>query len=144
MSEYKNFPLDFIERTLKLVKEYKGDYEVTLFVNCLLGLLVLHNEYDAIKHFISEEKKNGKWQPFLNCVENWGETRGESLENFMKSMRNSLAHFQLKPIHKNQRVQGFCFGDKNGFKASLTNKKIEEFTKNLLLIAEKALKSQAH
>lgn len=52
---YSNFHVDFIERTLKIIEQYeemvepvlpdKEVFEVTLLINCLLGLLILPNEH---------------------------------------------------------------------------------------------------
>lgn len=149
MSEYQNFPLDFTNRTLELVKEYKGDYEATLLVNCLLGLLVAPNEFDEIKETLKKEKSNPeKWKPFIDCVENWGtytkkgkqNPRPKTLMSFIRSIRNSLAHFNFQPIHEKERVEGFVFRD-NGFKASLRNGMIEQLAKDLVPIAETAFRN---
>ena len=39
MSDMPNFKKDFVERTLKVLKEYDSEYEVTLLLNCLLALV---------------------------------------------------------------------------------------------------------
>ena len=41
MSYNSNFERAFIERSLALVQEYKGPFDATLLLNCLLGLLVV-------------------------------------------------------------------------------------------------------
>ncbi|WP_462137712.1 HEPN family nuclease [Candidatus Mycalebacterium sp.] len=151
MSEYQNFPLDFTKRTLELVKEYEGDYEATLLINCLLGLLVAPHEFDEIMYLLRREEERTKWRKlFLDRVEDWGtykakdnkeKPRGQTLINFIRSIRNSLAHFHFEPMHKNKKVKGFCFRDKNGFKANLTNEEIEKLAKTLLPIVEKAFEN---
>ena len=43
--EYSNqFELDFMKRTLEIVKDYQGERDATLLINCLLGLLVVPKE----------------------------------------------------------------------------------------------------
>lgn len=48
--EYEIFERDFIVRTLKIIRQYEKyvpvseQFEVTLLINCLLGLLVLPKE----------------------------------------------------------------------------------------------------
>ncbi len=43
--EYKQeFERDFMRRTLELLKQYKGPYDTTLLLNCLLGLLIVPKE----------------------------------------------------------------------------------------------------
>jgi hypothetical protein len=52
--EYSDFKIDFIKRTIQIIKQYDqhvlpnvehaDQYEVTLLINCLLGLLVLPKE----------------------------------------------------------------------------------------------------
>lgn len=47
--EYRpDFELDFMTRTRQIVDEYHGHYEATLQVNCLVGLLMLPKERNAI------------------------------------------------------------------------------------------------
>lgn len=52
MSNYKDQEFDFIERTKLIIKQYddfqigeKDKFEVTLFLNCLVGLLVLPQQH---------------------------------------------------------------------------------------------------
>ncbi len=149
MTAYQNFPLDFTKRTLELVNEYKGDYEATLLVNCLLGLLIAPNEYEEIKEELRKENSNAKvWKDFIDKVENWEKCkakegkqkqRAANLMNFIKSIRNSLAHFYFEPIQE-KRVKGFRFRDTNGFKVDLTNKEIKKLVQTLTPIAERAFR----
>ena len=46
--QYDTIDYDFIKRTLEIIDEYQGDNDVTLLINCCLGLLILPKE----KHFI--------------------------------------------------------------------------------------------
>ncbi|MEW6226592.1 MAG: HEPN family nuclease [Bacillota bacterium] len=61
--EYEIFERDFIVRTLKIIRQYEKyvpvseQFEVTLLINCLLGLLVLPKErcYVDIPDVLIEE-----------------------------------------------------------------------------------------
>ena len=44
MSYNSDFERAFIERSLTLVQEYRGPFDATLLLNCLLGLLVVPKE----------------------------------------------------------------------------------------------------
>src|SRR4051794_33161821 len=41
MSYVGPFEREFMKRTLTIVKEYQGEYDATLLLNCLLGLLIV-------------------------------------------------------------------------------------------------------
>jgi hypothetical protein len=41
VSYNSDFQKDFIERSLLLVKEYKGPHDATILLNCLLGLIIV-------------------------------------------------------------------------------------------------------
>ncbi len=154
MSEYQNCPLDFTKRTLELVKQYKGDYEATLLVNCLLALLMDWSGFLEMRYVLREDKQPpSKWKPFMSCVEEWGTYTAKSgdrtiekprPQNFMcliRSIRNSLIRFHFEPIYKGKRVKGFCFRNENGFAVNFTNAKMREFAETLAPIAEKAFRN---
>ncbi|MBK5723153.1 hypothetical protein JGH11_20005 [Dysgonomonas sp. Marseille-P4677] len=44
MSEYTNFPKDFIERTKENLKNFVGDHDVTNLINSCLGLIIIPNQ----------------------------------------------------------------------------------------------------
>jgi len=41
MSQYENFPIDFITRTQLNLKNYNGEFEVTNLINNCLGLIII-------------------------------------------------------------------------------------------------------
>ena len=50
MSNYKNQEFDFIQRTKSIIEQYdnfqiaeKDKFQVTLLLNCLVGLFIFHN-----------------------------------------------------------------------------------------------------
>jgi len=42
----KYFDITYVERTKEILDEYKGKYDFTMLINCLLGLIILPNEYN--------------------------------------------------------------------------------------------------
>ena len=59
--EYVNLEIDFIDRTLKILKQYEDRlaekehnerFEITLLINCLLGLLIVPKEKGFFDNFL--------------------------------------------------------------------------------------------
>jgi len=44
MSYLNNFEHSFMQHTLDIVRNYKGPYDASILVNCLLGLLIVPKE----------------------------------------------------------------------------------------------------
>lgn len=94
-----NFKKDFVERTLKVLKEYDSEYEVTLLLNCLLALVSFPIE-------LQENEINVKAEEFevicvnkLRSLMNEEDYINEDEFNFFSNIRNSIAHInvRLKP-----------------------------------------------
>ena len=123
-----DFKHEFLHRTLFLIKEYKGPYNATFLVNCLLGLLIVPREtwYEDIP----EED--------FNSLPNWGIERDSitpgngyshppNLRQLVKKLRNAVAHFDVEPISEGNEVGGFLFKDRDGFRAALSLDEIRVF-----------------
>jgi hypothetical protein len=99
--EYKKFPIEFVERTKHLLEFYKGDYEVTNLINCLLGLIILPFEVVPSEHRIEfwnrmslEEIKNKAQYELLAGSE-------DSIRNtytLVRLIRNAFAHASIGTI----------------------------------------------
>jgi hypothetical protein len=127
--EYEIFERDFIVRTLEIIKQYEKwvvpntseseQYEVTLLINCLLGLLVLPKErcYVNIPDKSIEELKG--WGLESRFIKDWGRIRKNqhTLKELIHRMRNSVAHIRIKPHGNGTKITGLEFSDRNGFKA---------------------------
>jgi hypothetical protein len=100
------FEIEFMERTQSIIRSYHGEYEFTLLMNCLLGLIVL--TYERINHSTPK--------PFKVLIDDFDELRSvisapdftfspvtksgpqpRTLANFIKRMRNSIAHATVYP-----------------------------------------------
>jgi hypothetical protein len=103
MGNYKNLDTDFIERTLKLISQYeikmhdydfRDQYNHTLLINCLLGLIVFPKE--RIMKFLPKQnladKKNREEMGLVNSNIN---PDIKDLKDLIISLRHSLAHFDI-------------------------------------------------
>lgn len=101
------FEIEFMERTQSIINSYEGKYEFTLLMNCLLGLVVLtcertkHHPPVAFQVLIDDmgELTSVIAEPgflFLPVKRN-GNPQLRTLDNFLKRMRNSIAHADVYP-----------------------------------------------
>lgn len=124
--EYKQFECDFIRRTLKIIEQYETHvetnsiinekYEVTLLINCLLGLLVLPKErllLDKIPDIPFE--KFEEWGLPKKFVTNWGKIpeSKRNLKTIIHRMRNSIAHFRVTSYGNGSEITSIKFRDCN-------------------------------
>lgn len=112
--EIKNFEIEFVERTKKILEEYEGDYDMSIILNCALGLIILPNEkrlttpswntklgdISKLPHF---ELKTFK--PIKN-INNSGGYYPKTLKVLLKKVRNGLAHQNIEPVNKNGKFIG--------------------------------------
>jgi len=132
MSYLDDFEHSFMQHTLEIVREYKGPYDATLFINCLLGLLVVPR--DSFLEAIPEEP--------LSELKSWGidpasiQSPGNSadsgtLRGLVRNLRNAVAHFNLTPIPKTSAVHSFAFTDRNGLRAVIKLNEMRVFVERL-------------
>ena len=105
MGNYKNLEIDFIQRTLDLIAqyesalykyEYKEQYNYTLLINCLLGLIVLPKEKSLtyLPSNILDEKMRTE-MGLINSVIN---TEYKTLSKLIIALRHSISHFNIQII----------------------------------------------
>lgn len=80
-----DFHRDFMRRTLSILRTYQGDYDATLLINVLLGLLIVPRErsFDSIP----PEPVEKKWGLSADSVSNFGECQ-RCREPFAKDIRS--------------------------------------------------------
>lgn len=123
----KNYAREFISRTETILSQYNEIvatklesehresefYDVSLFINCLYGLLMMPSKlnksvlkkYENAKDFLS---KNG----FSDAISFTLEPKKEiSLEEFVRSIRNGMGHWKDDKIKK-LKNQGFDYEPK--------------------------------
>lgn len=102
MSHYKNQEYDFINRTKTIIEQYekleidKGDkFEVTLLLNCLVGLLILpqQNWFNSLPHDLVSQKEWGIDEKHISTIKK-GETK--NVKDVARHLRNSIAHYNFK------------------------------------------------
>lgn len=103
MGAFKDLEYEFIERTLNLITQYESllhnypfeeQYNYTLLINCLTGLIVMPKErtIDAIPgdRLLSSVKKD------MGLVYSFVDPRYTTLRDLILKLRNSVAHFYIE------------------------------------------------
>lgn len=136
MTVFTDFEHEFMKRTLALVQQYSEQYDATLLLNCMLGLLIVPNE-----KFIDEIPTD-----HLSDLHDWGITtvsindfgvptktnpQPETLRGVIWSLRNAVAHFRVEPTEEQGQVQGFRFKDLTGFDATIRLSELKTFVERL-------------
>lgn len=102
MGNYKNVEIDFIERTLELISQYESlmhryefdrQYNHTLLINCLLGLIVMPKER-AIT-FLPKEILTKQLKEDMGIVDSKFNKDIIDLRSLVVAMRHSIAHFDI-------------------------------------------------
>jgi hypothetical protein len=112
--EYKDIKKDLPKRTIEILENYKGKYEVTLLINCLTALLILPREI-FFNRIPDEDIQN---------LRGWGLTRehvrrvrcgscGYNLRNIVREMRNSIAHMDIDTADYNGNIDTVKFEDRS-------------------------------
>jgi hypothetical protein len=140
--EYAKFEREFIERTLKVIEQYDQfvipnvppdkQYEVTLLINCLLGLLLLpHQLLSTQIPVVSLEDLTADWGLQPRFVRNWGRDTTHDLPSFVRRLRNGAAHTKLRSTGGGTDITELVFEDRNGFKAIIPVSNLKTFIKKL-------------
>lgn len=131
--DYDQIEVDFIERTLELIRKYRGDYEVTFLINCCLGLLVL----PRAKHYKSIPKKKipatgSLWGLSRESVTVDGQPCSDKLPDVIRKIRNGLCHFDIETSSDcNGEISTIKIEDERKFKAVLSVDEFRELSVSL-------------
>ena len=131
--DYKQIVRDFAQRTKILINEYKGDYEVTLLVNCCLGLLVVPKEKDFKKIPVEViPEKDTLWGLSRESVSVKSKECGYVLREVIKQIRNGICHFDITSIpDENNQIEFLVIKDRGGFEAKLSVAQLKELAISL-------------
>ena len=137
MSYLSNFERSFSEHTLAVVEAYSGEYDATLLINCLLGLLVVPKE--TMLNAIPETPLSGlsAWGIEPSSIKTTGQSKGKNdpdpntLRGLVFNMRHAVAHFRIKPIPSKGEVQAFEFTNDRGLRAEVSLAELRDFVKRL-------------
>lgn len=120
MSHYKNQEIDFINRTKAIIQQYdsfqiveKEKYEVTLLLNCLIGLLILPQQhwFDSLPTDLVSQKEWGINPSHISSIKD-GETK--NIKVVARHLRNSIAHYEFKAFdNSSNQISSIKFMDKD-------------------------------
>ncbi len=131
--DYNEISRDFAQRTKLLIESYKGEYEVTLLVNCCLGLLIVPKEKDFNK--IPDEEipiKTGIWGINRESITVKCEQCGYNLRHVIRRIRNGICHFHIKTIPDDHNNISFLeIRDGNDFMVTLSISQLRELAFSL-------------
>jgi hypothetical protein len=102
MGNFKNVDTEFVERTLSILSQYESvmlqykfeeQYNHTLLINCLLGLIVFPKENNISflpKSFLSKELKEN-----MGISKSTFNEEITDLRDLIIALRHSIAHFNI-------------------------------------------------
>lgn len=143
MSHYLHQEFDFVERTKNIIEQYdsltipeKDKFEVTLLLNCLVGLLILpqQNWYDNLPSEIISQKEWGITPEHISFIKR-GETK--NIKDISRHLRNSVAHYRFKAFdNSSNKISRIKFEDfeqsgNKTFEALIPLANLRQFTNRL-------------
>lgn len=142
MSYLDDFEHSFMQHTLHTMRTYKGHFDATTLINCLLGLLVVPKEKFLEAIPLEPLSELSKWGISEDSIKNVGKKtksnhEPETLRGLVYNLRNSVAHFRLKPIPRTQEVHSFEFTDRDGFHAVIKLEEMRDFVERLAKYLDK-------
>lgn len=138
MGNYANLEYEFIERSITLIKQYEGvysqfefkeQYNYTLLINCLLGLIVMPKE--RVITYIPNTRLTQEFKNKIGLKKSWINSDIRNLKDLIIKLRHSVAHFDISVESRNDKklIDEIIFKDKhNG-----TSYEIVKFEANELL-----------
>ncbi len=140
MEYEKQTHVAFINRTLQLLTQYQTlirgkvpkseQYEVTLLINCLLGLLIVPNERCFSNIPVLQLKDLKDWGILPEYLQD-STTQVLNLRQLVRCLRNTTAHGGVTPIGNGSEITALSFEDENGFKATIPVGQLEHFALTL-------------
>ncbi|HMU44058.1 MAG TPA: HEPN family nuclease [Ignavibacteriaceae bacterium] len=137
MSIYLQQEYDFIERTKKIIKQYetikeKEKYEVTLLLNCFVGLLILPQQYwyEHQPETIISEKDWGISPEHIIFIK---KEEIKNVKNVVRHLRNAISHYHFVAFSDdNKSISHIKFEDydmssNKTFEATLSVENINKF-----------------
>lgn len=112
MGNYQDIETEFIERTIRLIDQYydvleqyhyEEQFNYTLTINCMLGLIVMPKERDF--SYIPNTRITNQLKNEIGLENSQFGEHINSLRELIQALRNSVAHFDINVIsddHKNR------------------------------------------
>ncbi|MCI8446208.1 MAG: hypothetical protein HFH31_01795, partial [Bacilli bacterium] len=98
MAEMENFKKDFVKRTIDVLNKTYNDseYEVTLLLNCLCGMVTLPIETEKYDQKMEIDLFKEKCVKKLESLCLYSNFYKRSYYNTFIDIRNSMAHFNIE------------------------------------------------
>jgi hypothetical protein len=143
MSYLTDFEHSFVDHTLKVLQSYDGEYDATILVNCLLGLLVVPKE--SFLKAIPEEPlaQLHKWGIEPDSIKNPGRPTNANpnpatLRGLVINLRHAVAHFNIEPIPASSHVHSFRYTNESGLEAVVSLQEMRAFVRALAMHLDKS------
>lgn len=148
MSNYKQQEFDFINRTKEIVKQYDSlvvknremrkeeKYDVTLFINCLVGLLILPEQhwFKNLPNTIISEAEWGISESQVIFIKEAKKT----VKDVARHLRNSVSHYNFTFSNCSDEIERINLKDfidkkkkHKTFEADLGIKDLRDFAEKL-------------
>ena len=115
----------FIERTQQIIRQYdkfqlpaKEFYDITLLLNCCVGLLFVAKEKGKNAFIDKNKRPLNEWHIDENAIgilkkakDNKLEDEPKTLFNVCRHLRNSIAHCYFQTVSKNGVIDELVFRD---------------------------------
>lgn len=108
--EYTDFKRDFVERTKKIIEKTTDcEYEVTLLINCLMGLVNLPTEKTTKQNTVFIQTCVNE----LHRINAVTMDSGDANKTF-RALRNAVSHMHIKPANSGNQIDKVLFSDITG------------------------------
>ncbi len=108
MGNYTNLEQEFIERSIILIEQYtrmcndfpfEEQYNYTLTINCLLGLIVMPKE--RVINYVPITRLTNEFKTEIGLEHSQISNEITTLRQLINSLRHSIAHFDINVISEN-------------------------------------------
>ena len=112
MGFYKDITFDFIDRTLSIIEQYEivryefeeeEQYNHTLLINCLLGIIVMPKE--IIFDQIPKDRLTKTLKEEMGLLTSSVNTSITTLKRLIRDLRHAIAHFNVEVLQHNNSGQ---------------------------------------
>ncbi len=120
MSHYTQQECDFVERTKKIIEQYdslnlpeEDKFEVTLLLNCLVGLLILPQQYwyDRLSTTLINGNDWGIAPEHITFIK---QSETKSIKNIGRHLRNAVSHYKFTAYkNSSNKINEIKFEDFN-------------------------------
>lgn len=109
MGNFRNLEIEFVQRTLELISQYEiylnklpfeQQYNYTLLINCLLGLIVMPKEKTIT--YLPKDVIDEKLKENMGILESVFNKDIILLNDLIINLRHSIAHFDISFESENQ------------------------------------------